>query len=383
MTVPNVRDKKPVAASPSELNPLTNPILEQNLGRWAKVYFSNPPAKREQAVNDLLMEIQRETRAGAATQSARPYFATDTKFLRNVCSTCQHQNPPGHKFCSRCGQVLAAGKPSTESPGTTRILETDPPNFANDSEWQRNQAFASLDDYDAPRSRGWKYLVGAAVIVLACVAYMRWAPKPAASVTTPTVPHATAPVAFPQESSPPAAAKVPEKTTAETTTAEKTTSETKTPPIAVAPKSVAAAPVAPEARALQDQKPSATAEARHRKVLPAGVQPAVRRFPMSDATTAPQASLEQDSGSPDLRLAQRYLGGSMGVRDSAEAAKLLWKAVGKQNATAAVLLSELYQRGDGVPRSCDQARLLLVAAAKRGSPLAAQQLRNLELQGCR
>ena len=58
----------------------------------------------------------------------------------------------------------------------------------------------------------------------------------------------------------------------------------------------------------------------------------------------------------------------MGVRDSSEAAKLLWKAVSKQNATAAVLLSDLYLRGDGVPRSCDQARLLLVAAAKRGSP---------------
>jgi TPR repeat protein len=73
----------------------------------------------------------------------------------------------------------------------------------------------------------------------------------------------------------------------------------------------------------------------------------------------------------------------MGVRDPAEAAKLLWKAVSKQNATAAVLLSDLYLRGDGVPRSCDQARLLLVAAAKRGSPLAAQQLRNLESHGCR
>ena len=64
----------------------------------------------------------------------------------------------------------------------------------------------------------------------------------------------------------------------------------------------------------------------------------------------------------------------MGVRDSSEAAKLLWKSVRKQNATAALLLSDLYLRGDGVPRSCDQARLLLVAAARRGAPQAAQQL---------
>lgn len=72
----------------------------------------------------------------------------------------------------------------------------------------------------------------------------------------------------------------------------------------------------------------------------------------------------------------------MGARDSSEAAKLLWKAVSKQNAGAAVLLSDLYARGDGVPRSCDQARLLLVAAAKRGSVDAAQHLRSLETQGC-
>ena len=73
----------------------------------------------------------------------------------------------------------------------------------------------------------------------------------------------------------------------------------------------------------------------------------------------------------------------MGARDSAEAAKLLWKAVRQQNATAALMLSDLYAHGDGVPKSCDQARLLLLAAAKRGAPQAAQQLRSLQSRGCR
>jgi TPR repeat protein len=45
-------------------------------------------------------------------------------------------------------------------------------------------------------------------------------------------------------------------------------------------------------------------------------------------------------------------------------------------------LSDLYARGDGVPRSCDQARLLLLAAAKRGSSRATEQLRRLEIHGC-
>src|SRR5271166_3621872 len=201
MTVPNLRDKTPEATSPSELNPLTNPILEQNLGRWAKVYFSNPPAKREQAVNNLLEEIKRESAAGSATQSGRPYFATDPKIQRAVCSACWHQNPPGHKFCSRCGQALAPGPPaSTEGPGTTRH-EALPSNSANDSGWQRNQAFTSLDDYDAPRSRGWKYLVGAALIVLASLAYVEWAPTVRTRVTTTTAPQTSAPMAaFPPES---------------------------------------------------------------------------------------------------------------------------------------------------------------------------------------
>src|ERR1700730_12982993 len=99
MTVPNLWDKTTEVQS-ADLNPLTNPVLEQNLGRWAKVYFSNPPAKREQAVSHLLEEIKRESGPDAA-QPSRPYFARDPKFERAVCSACRHQNPPGHKFCSR------------------------------------------------------------------------------------------------------------------------------------------------------------------------------------------------------------------------------------------------------------------------------------------
>ena len=41
-----------------ELNPLLNPVLGQNMGRWAEVYFTNPPEKREQAVLELLRELE-------------------------------------------------------------------------------------------------------------------------------------------------------------------------------------------------------------------------------------------------------------------------------------------------------------------------------------
>ena len=81
--------------------------------------------------------------------------------------------------------------------------------------------------------------------------------------------------------------------------------------------------------------------------------------------------------------AQRYLSGRGAPRDSAIAARWLWKSVGKENPQAAVLLADLYARGDGVSRSCDQARMLLVAAAKKGSADAGARLRNLEAGGCR
>jgi TPR repeat protein len=178
---------------------------------------------------------------------------------------------------------------------------------------------------------------------------------------------------FPPETSLPAESKGP----AETITPESAVPES------VAPESVAPKSITSESKEHEAQNRPATAEARRRTVVPPGTQQAAQKSPLLDATTSHQTVADLESSAPDLRLAQRYLGGTMGVRDPSEAAKLLWKAVSKQNIAAAVLLSNLYLRGDGVPRSCDQARLLLVAAAKRGSPLAAQQLRNLESQGCR
>lgn len=367
--MPNLWDKTPEAPSPSELNPLTNPLLEQHLGRWARVYFGTPPAKREQAVSHLLEEIKRESSA-AAEQSGRPYFATDPRFAagpksqRAVCAACRHQNPPGHKFCSRCGQLLSPGQPGpTENLSASGIPAALPSNSTNEVPWLHDQAFSALESSSASTGRGRKYLAGVAVIVLAALAYLHWAPEFRARLaSTARTPQVSAPAAtLPPENSSPAAATAP----AEAVTPPAVESESKT-----------------ESRRQEDHNPPASADSGNRAVVPPGVQAATQRSTLLSAPTGHSTVAALESSSPDLRLAQRYLSGSTGVRDPSEAAKLLWRAVGKQNATAAILLSDLYMRGDGVPRSCDQARLLLVAAAKRGSPLAAQQLRNLESQGC-
>ncbi len=88
------------------------------------------------------------------------------------------------------------------------------------------------------------------------------------------------------------------------------------------------------------------------------------------------------NGDAELATAQSYLYGVNGRKDTKEAAKWLWKAVGKQNRTALLLLADLYQHGDGVAKSCDQAQLLLVAAAKKGLPEAGERLRYLQSAGC-
>lgn len=375
--MPNLWDKTPEAPSPSELNPLTNPLLEQHLGRWAKVYFGTPPAKREQAVSNLLEEIKRESAGGAAAQSTRPHFATepkfaaDPKFQRTVCAACQHQNPPGHKFCSRCGQVLSLGQPaSSGNLGGPEIADSLPANSATDVTWLGDHAFSSLNDSNPSPGRGWKYLAGAAMIGLAGLAYLHWAPEFRTRVaSTDRTQQVSAPAApLPPGNSSPADAKAPAEAVAPEAIVSKSKAESGTESKT-------------ESRKREAHNPPVASDASNPAVVPPGVQAATQRSTLL-STPAGHSISGLESSSPDLRLAQRYLGGSMGVRDPSEAAKLLWKAVRKQNSTAAILLSDLYMRGDGVPRSCDQARLLLVAAAKRGSPLAAQQLRNLESQGC-
>jgi hypothetical protein len=69
-----------------------------------------------------------------------------------------------------------------------------------------------------------------------------------------------------------------------------------------------------------------------------------------------------DTGGAELVMGRRYLQGQGVTQDHAEAARWLWKSVAKQNGDAALLLSDLFARGDGVPKSCEQAVLLLTVA---------------------
>jgi len=65
-----------------------------------------------------------------------------------------------------------------------------------------------------------------------------------------------------------------------------------------------------------------------------------------------------------------------------ENASSLWTSVENGDTGAEVALASRYVRGEGVPQSCAQARVLLEAAMKRGSSDAKQKLSELGQAGC-
>jgi hypothetical protein len=60
----------------------------------------------------------------------------------------------------------------------------------------------------------------------------------------------------------------------------------------------------------------------------------------------------------------------------------LWTLVQAGNSTAAGALAELYIKGEGVPQSCAQARVLLLVASEKRNAAAIKRLANLDKEGC-
>ncbi len=58
MPQPARHPESPGSLPRPELNPLMNPLLGENLGRWAEVYITTPAEKREDAIRELLRELE-------------------------------------------------------------------------------------------------------------------------------------------------------------------------------------------------------------------------------------------------------------------------------------------------------------------------------------
>jgi TPR repeat protein len=103
----------------------------------------------------------------------------------------------------------------------------------------------------------------------------------------------------------------------------------------------------------------------------------------SPVAIKPHEEALTSGSSQELSTALKYLNGTGGhPRDGGEAVRWLWRAVAKQNTEATELLADLYLKGEVVPRNCEQARILLDAAARKGTKQAAERLRHLQDFGC-
>lgn len=427
-----------------ELNPLLNPLLAAHMGRWAEVYFTSPPEKRAQAVSDLVRELagtstpasvspQRESekRIWAKAQTEEFSSSSAPKPLEQptvICESCGHANSPRQRFCGMCGTPLSS---FSEPPPQPFIAEVEQPAAANwdepeavtdqtqedqsresdqirknDSEvaaasaraaeyqpaeveyrqtvgnppWppreQRAAEFSVLSDYESePVRHPYRIYVGVVVaILLGLLVYKTWesnTPVRTAEIAPSAIPDAS-PAA---KSETPAAAETPAPAPAQPSTKATNT------PAAVAP-AAPATPIKSGAEAQPEVARTAAPRVSDHRVPAARI--ANRPVPHATAAPTPASSAPGQSGSEELAAAEKYLNAGSGTaRNSQQAVLWLWKSVAKQNLTATLLLSDLYLRGDGVSKSCDQARLLLDAAARKGATAAADRLRNLRAFGCR
>ncbi len=406
-----------------ELNPLLNPLLAQNMGRWAEVYFTSPPEKREQAVLELLRELRTEnpqhdvTNAAHASSdlersapqraiAAAPSFA-EAQPAGVRCHRCGRENPASHRFCGICGIALAeqptatgihvadlhvadlhVEDPQVAGPKDQRIEDWpiedrpiedrlqdrpapsagavyEPALLANELSLFRSARDTGYRDdifSDPPTSRSYRVYVGIALATLIfALGYMAWR----SSQTTSGNSHAA----------------LQDSTAAATTLPA-------TPAPAAPSTSKADAPEQPPASNQPAGVPSraAAADPASEDATPkSGRDTTAKAAPPSTLITEknPTAESLAGNGAEELAMAQRYLHGANGEpRNSAEAAKWLWKAMGKHNGSASVLLADLYLKGDGVPKNCDQARILLDSAALRGTKDAGERLRHLQAFGC-
>ena len=105
-------------------------------------------------------------------------------------------------------------------------------------------------------------------------------------------------------------------------------------------------------------------------------------------TPAPKQETGGISNPPETQysnrgqIAEPFARGRSGSHRSA-LAQQLWSNIGAGDVSAEIALAQLYLAGDGVPRSCEQARVLLKAASTSGDKSAKRQLHDLKKRGCR
>ena len=350
------------------------------MSRWAAVYFASAPENREQAVLELLRQLQAEdamreestnSPAFIAGHDPAPEASSDSQMaeaqLHSVdCQACGQENPADNNFCSMCGALLAtqapaSGQRSEDVPQAEPVLSIEnqhsylsrptqaideraiPPRESSrvppDHKFRSSNHTLHFGRYSEPASHSYRAYIGAALAILApALIFAAWRGRQATSESSPVA--TQAPPTMPST-------------------------------ITEQPATPAPTPSTPARTASRPEPPDQTTSSRNAPVI------ASRGAEKVGDKTVPA------SGSEELAIALSFLNGTGGKqRNSEEAMQWLWKAVAKRNTDATLRLSDLYLKGDGVAKNCDQARVLLDAAASRGISGAAERLRHLQAFGC-
>jgi hypothetical protein len=415
---PNNKFDRSTLSDP-ELNPLSNPLLAANLGRWAEVYFTSPPDRRTEAVADLLRELETDVIVSQprkpdedrlATKNARLAEPMSSSQMNSeaisaegiwVCSACGHGNPE-QRFCGMCGNLLL---PEHERMREIASFEQPEGTSAASDSYSGDDVSGRYGDRETPTA-----------VDSADRADYAWGPASGESYEhayddLPSFAREPEPVPYryrlyigtvlavllggliyvakrgdifsgSQES--PAARIVPAAQPAAPVEPAATAAEASTSASPTRPNTAQENGSAPSRQPVETaQQPRARTSAPENAPLPRHSRITTRAAETSSAA-ATQVSAGAGNGSEELVAAQKYLNANYGGgRDARQAIPLLWNAVAKGNGSATLTLSDLYLRGDGVPQNCDQARLLLDIAAKKGIKGAAERLRHLPAFGCR
>jgi PilZ domain len=107
-------------------------------------------------------------------------------------------------------------------------------------------------------------------------------------------------------------------------------------------------------------------------------KPARPSTPLPGPASSASSETGSETGSVEYSRAQQLLRSG----DTSAAVRFLWIAVEKGNANAELALAELYWHGRGVARNCDQTRILLGAAARKGNADAEKLLQLFLREGC-
>jgi len=395
----------------NERSSRTNSPANGSSGAWEYPHASANEYE-ELGVQELLHGLEAESHKTirparyAVPQLSDPVFSDPDV----ICHACQRRSPAGQRFCGYCGTKFSQVEPPVvERSVQEKARETWPFTPANPvnvnvrvDEVPRQGRAASYADQDLDEmrdpelsenelqflrykvasnswehseGRGWK--VAVVLLVLAGVSYAGYRVYVERSSPPPVLYRAE-----PQETQTPPAAE-PNASPAAPTTPPASSQGTKPEDIGDQAKSAPDSTIdqGGNTRAGRESKPEANSPA-HLAVPSASQEPPEEEASPAATPTLPVPQASVDGGQQELQTAQGYLTGSGGQRDPSEAAKWLWRAVGKQNGPAILLLSDLYAKGEGVSRNCDQARLLLLTAVKKKVPDSATQLRRLELSGC-